>query len=241
MAISVTNIGSAGATSGSNATITVGAGGVPGASLLCAGTSNRVNNAGYGTIADTPGNAYTQVTGDALAASQANGRGQLTYKENCTALTSGNTITYTPPANGANCISAFYATGVATTGSLDTAVTAKATGTSTSPTVTSGTPTVAGELFVGLLCGFGNSGTFTQATPTWATPFNEGTSGTASGNARVNGANQVNSAKSTLTYNPGTSVSTQYVDIIAGFKPAVVAQFTNWQQPVMGFVRMVGY
>lgn len=219
MAISVTNIGVATAASGSNAQITVGVGGVPSGALIAASTEHRANNASSGSIADTPTNTYTEIVGASLNATQTNGRGVLWYKENCAALSSGNTITYTPPASATNAISAFYATGIATSGSLDTAVTNSATGSSTTPSVTSGTPGVSGELFVAAVAQRGSSGTFTQdTTNSWAAPFNEASSGTANGDARINGGNQVNGGAGTITYAPSYTVTSPWAAFVAGFK-----------------------
>lgn len=217
-----TSIGNAGHASGTTLVLTTTAT-VSAGSLIVVVVEERTNQAPGGSLVDSgASNSYVGTTGISLAATQSNGWVRMFYVKNASALSSGSTITYTPGGT-ANpvCMSAFFVTGADTSAPLDTTVTASATGTGTTPSVTSGSPAAAGELFLGVLGSRGSSGTFTQDTGVaWATPPTEGTSGTGNGAARVNGGVFVNTGTGTLTYAPTTTVSGAYAVLIFGFKVA---------------------
>lgn len=169
-----------------------------------------------GSLADTPGNTYVNIQNKSPNNLTANGVLSAWYVKNCLALSSG-TITYTRTTSGsAAVISAMYATGVDTTSPLDTAVTVSPTGSSSIPTGTSGTPSVAGDLMVAVI-GISNSVTISQdTTHNWvAPPDNDGING-----ARIYGGSQVNAGTGTIIYNPALTGTAPWVIIIAAFKAA---------------------
>lgn len=214
MAIAVTSIGTASATVGNNATITVGAGGVPAGCLIYIAGHDGASAAADSTVADTAGNTYVKIDRQNLN-NVANARNVIChYVKNAAALVNTNTIVFTPGAGGVNSASALYATGIDTTAPLDTAVTAKAGGSSTTPSVTSGTPGVSGELFVAALAWA--SGTLTDDA-TWAHPPDANTTQAA---AMISGGDQVNAGTGTKTYAPSSSMSGIWGTIVAGFKEA---------------------
>lgn len=219
MTISVINIGTTSNTTGATVAITVPAGGVPAGALIFIGITEFTSTGpGGGSVSDTH-NTYTSVQAKFNNNASAQGFGDSFYAANVTALTSSDTITYTKKVSGAQCgITACYAVGITPTNPLDTAATAVTTGLTSSPTVTSGTPSGAGELFFGLVTQ--NSGGvpgFVQASG-WATPPNEPT---ATNNTAVDGGNQVNAGSGTLTFNP-TIGAHQEACFICAFIPTTI-------------------
>ena len=232
MAISVTNIGVNANTTGATVAITVPAGGVPVGALICLTSSESTNSFPPGSVADTASNTYAEVI-SARRSDGPTGFGSIFYAWNVAALVSGNTITYTKVASGARtAISAFYATGILTISDpLDSAATASAFGTGVSPSVTSGTPSVAGDLFVAAVI-FGGNHSFTQDTGHgWATPFNESASGATSTDACVDGGNQINPGTGTKIYAP-TINNIDWAALICAFKAAANNQppYQPWAQ-----------
>lgn len=226
MAISVTNIGTANSTTagGATATITVPGGGVPAGALIgLVATETASTTAAGGTVTDTGLNTYTAQTPISLNGVTTNGFSQFFWVNNATTLISTNTIVYAKQtALGRATISAFYVTGLATSSVLDSAVTASATGTGTSPSVTSGTPSVAGDLFVAI-AGWSAvlSRTYTQDTGHgWAAPPTAvNPSGTVAG---LGGGNQVNAGTGTIQFTPTINAGgTNYAVQIFGFKAAI--------------------
>ena len=224
MAISLTNIGT---NYTATATTTLTGVSVPVQALIVLGVQEVEN------VALSSASASDGTNGSYTLAANAYGGGHadagLWYFQNSAALSSA-TITYTHQGSTAGaCISAFYATGIAVSGALDAAVTATShgsSGTSGAPTVTSGTPATAGELFVAVLATTGTSGeTFTQDTGhAWATPpvALQGTGGAC----MVYGGSYVNTGSSALTYNPAAPVNDNYGLLIVGFKAAVAVVMT---------------
>lgn len=219
MAISVTNIGT-GSSAGGTATvgIAVPAGGVPTGALICVASNETSSATAAGSVADTK-NTYSTATSGGNASNLA--FGGMYYAANASALTSSNTLTYTKNnSSNTGVCSAFYATGVLTTSPLDTAVTAAgSTGATTSPTVTSGTPSLSGELFVAI-CAYRSSSGFTEdTTHNWATPFNQINVTVTN----LGGGNQVNAAATALTFNPTIGASVSCAIMVVAFKPAATA------------------
>ena len=143
-----------------------------------------------GTMADSKGNSYSQLTSHAIPG----GGSAVVFHSNLTTqLFNNDTITYTSTASVRSDLSVFSVTGG---NGLDTAVTASASGSSSTPSVTSGIPTQSGELFVGVVCQ-SNTRTLTQPAGGWAEPPNAIL--IANG---VDGGNLVNSGAAALTYNP---------------------------------------
>lgn len=157
----------------------------------------------------------------------ANGFGQNFFVPGAAALVSGNNITYTKSVTGSRTGAIFtYVTGLDTTGAvLDTAVTATATGTGTSPSVTSGIPTIVGELFIGCITASDITSTaivFTQDTGNgWAAPPNAASVtgvGPPAFSLREAGGNQVNSGIGALTFAPTLGSSLPWAAFVFGFK-----------------------
>lgn len=225
MAIVLTSIAVASSSAGTTTVITVPAGGVPAGSLIVVTVQEDNTTGTIGTITDTAGNTYTKITDLSPNAANANGRCAMFYVKDCLALVNGNSITYTKTTSGRLVdLAAFYATGVDTVAPLDTAVTATSSASSSAPTVTSGTPAVSGELFVGNAFWKGNA-TYTQDSGHgWSgqpDPVNNATMG-------MDGGSQVNAGVGTIIFSPTISVSLVNCQILAGFKAvAVVAPFTS--------------
>lgn len=215
MAISVTNIGIYNANSlATTATITIPVGGVPSGSLIVLAASELAAYVAGGSAADTNNTPYSSIAHVSYATTFF----QQFYFQNAAALVSGNTITYTKQSPIQTLLSAFYATGIATSGVLDTAVTASGT-----TTVTSGTPSIAGELFValaGVHAITSTGGTYVQDTGNgWSAPYSTSNAsyGPTSKNL-IGGGNQVNSGTGTKTFAPTGLVAFQGMQVI-GFKP----------------------
>ena len=199
------------------ATLTLASVTVPaGALIVVAVTENSAT--ANGTLGDGGTNGYSVAASQAMGGSA--GQTQVFMAYNVTAL-SAATLTFTKNVSGSKCsISAFYATGVATSSPLDTAVTAAAAGTSSAPTVTSGAPSASGDLIVGV-CGYSNASalTFTQAggMAFLAPPDNT----TAQPTASIGGGWVQYFGMNAVTYAPTLSgTPTGTATIILGFKPA---------------------
>lgn len=222
--ISVVPISTATQQTGSGTiTATVPAGGVPAGSLICVAVDERAT-VGNPSCADAATNTYTRILSEV-----ATSRGQLDlfYAWNASALTAGQTITVTKAGNDAIAVSAFYATGIQTSSDPhDSAVDAVATGSTTTPSVTSGTPSASGDLFVALLAQT-NTSTFTQdTTHGWLSPppIEANPGGTSP--AQLDGGTQINSGTGTITFAPTITSATQWAIGVTAFKKRVT-QFTQ--------------
>jgi len=223
--IIVTNIGTASNTSG--ATVTLTGVTVPAGALIFVVAVEYIGgtNTTGGSISDATNGSYTAGTalpnGDNPSYVQYRGFGRYYYFPNSGAL-SGATITYTKNSNNAQAaISAFYATGILATSPLDTAVTASNSDSpSTNPlfTLTSGTPSVAGELMVAVVT-TDATGWFVQDTGHgWAVPPISVYTG---GTGEINGGTQVNTGTGTKSFSPGNNSgqARNYAAWVLGFKP----------------------
>ncbi len=215
MAISVTNIGVATNTMGLSSSISSVT--VPSGAEIIVAAAQDTN--AIGTVSDSVSNTYTKITD--LTDGNGNRLGMF-YAENVTALSSG-TITYNKNGTvGSTQVTAFYATGLAASGSLDSGATASASGSgaSVTATATSGSPAGGGELFVGISMMSSTAFTSgpTQSSGGWSTPFNNpGLS------VQLIGGNLVNAGSGTEAYSPTAASSMSFVfwaTIIAAFKPA---------------------
>jgi hypothetical protein len=176
------------------------------------------STSGSGSMTDnaaTP-NVYTSQVNANLNNSATNGFARIFTAPVKTALTAANTITYTKGATGTvACISAFYALG--TTGQIDTTVNATATGSSTSPSVTSGVAHTNTLLFA--MVGYGNSGTYTQdTTHNWATPFTAVTGSTTRG---IGGGNQQQNSNTAIVFNPTLGTTGVWAALVTGLQAAL--------------------
>lgn len=221
MAIVVTNIGTNGNFSGT--TLALSSVTVPAGALIVVGTGESANTvSGTGSLADSAGNTYARVS-NYFNNAAANGVGVVWYCVNAKAISAG-TITLTKNVSGNDAaISAFYATGI---GAIDATITASGTGSTNSPTLTSGTPSGSNELFVGfaIYSGQTNTLTYTQDTTNgWATPptfFTENDG--LNGSVAVGGGTQVNATSLARTFHPTTGgVAGGTATFILGFKGTV--------------------
>jgi hypothetical protein len=173
----------------------------------------------------TNGVGYANAIGVAGGTTAAFPEAQIYYFENSAALSSGTAISLSWPNSTptAKAVSAFYVEGIATTGALDQ--TGTATGSSTTPSVTTaGATSQADEITIGLVASEGPSGdTFTQdASPAYGDiPVRVGTSGgSAVANITLAGGYFIETATGTKTYNPTLGTSRDYAAVIAPFKAA---------------------
>ena len=215
--ISVTPLGTAQNTAG--ATLTLSSVTVPAGSTICILISEDAGSAG-GSISDGGVNTYAE----ASTFPQAPGGAVLVHAyfvSNCSAL-SGATITYTKRVSGrATAMTAFWASGIALASSEDTTTSSNTTYSATStPSRTSGTPTVAGELLVGVVFGYVTTTiTFTQDAG-WTNPASNFIQTNGGGNQPFVGwAYYVNPGTSTKTYAPTVATTPTGVIGVIGFKP----------------------
>lgn len=204
----VTNVGVNNNTSG--ATLAVSGVTVPAGSLIIVIVGENSLSAASGAVADGA-NTYTLGPTSTVVASPLTS-GSIFFAPN--ASLSGGTITYTKGSSGvAAGMSVVYISSIATSSPLDGAVSNSAGNQSSAPSVTSGTPAQSGEAFVGALI-VGGTATITQDSGNgWSSPPNF-----SAGSVQAGGGFQVNSGTGTKTYAPSLSVSSPWVDLIAGFK-----------------------
>jgi hypothetical protein len=201
--------------------LTVPTGGVPAKSLIVVGISEFFV-VGGGSVTDSVGNTYIALP--FLYADNSSGRGfsRVFYAYNSLALSAGQTITYNHASASRSSATAFYAINVQTSADpLDNAVTVSGTNSPNSISLTSGTPSVSGELFLGFVGVATNTRTSTYIQDTangWSVPPSA-SSGFLTG---VCGGTLINNGTGTKTFAPtdaqtGTMYAAQW---IYGFKPA---------------------
>jgi len=228
-AFSVVNIGHT--TNAANASFTQSvANGVPaGATIIVAvRESTTTTNPTSGSVTDSAGNSYT-LSGAIVNTA---GRTGIWYCQNCLTIASAGTITYTKTGatTDPTVICAGYITGI---GAYDSAVFASSVSNSnvTTLTVTSGTPSVAGELFVAFM-GVQVSETTITNDLYWASPpFDAAVSTTPCpiGGFRLNAGNGA------LTYVPSWGTTGTCAGAVIGFQPAGAAVVAaNSNLPMMG-------
>jgi hypothetical protein len=209
-AVAITDLGTANLT-GTSISITVPGGGVPAGATLVACIRDNGSSGVIGTMSDSASNSYAKGPNGSQNNAGIIG-GALFYAYNVAALTSGQSITYTTTgASDALRLVAFYVTGLLERSSpLDSAVSNSTFGTSATPSVASGAPSISGELFVA--CVVTNSTSFTQDSTdaAWATPPDTQTS--------LDGGSVINSGTGALTYAPSTA-NAPWLELIAAFKP----------------------
>lgn len=222
MAISVTSAGTAAVTTGT-IQITLG-GSIPSGSLIAAACNDRSSNTiGSQAFTDTAGNTYTSTGIIGAFGGVTTGNINIYYVKNSLSLSSSNTITFTRATGTTTnaAISVLYATGVDQTNPYDSATRNTTNGTANMSTisVTSGTPSVSGELFI-YACGTeGGTSAWTVGSG-WSAPFDAASSGGASANAVIFGAYQINSGSGALTASPSWTTVKRAGIIILGFKPS---------------------
>lgn len=173
-----TAIGANSHSTGSNTSITVGAGGVPGGAAIVVGvTSSSIFNNGPEpnlTMTDTKSNLYQMAVLESSTV--------IYICQNCNALVSGDKITFNL---GDSAMTATYLTGVVdidmnvlSTTDIDTTA-----GNTFSYTITSGTPQVANEIFFGYAAIGGVTGGFNGGPPgnNWDFTYDPTWSGNSAG------------------------------------------------------------
>ena len=216
-AISVTNLTNTGASHSTTCALTTGVA-IPAGSLIFIVVTDSAST--LGMVTDSAGNSYTAVNSGVLLDNiSTDGIVGLFYCPNCLALTSSNTITYTTHS-GTSAIetSAAYATGVATTSPLDTAVTATNFGSSATASVTSGRPSVGGELLVAAVGAKGGVLSYSGYSSGWTgmSVAETTTAGTAGGEWFVQ------TTAAAVTPSLTISSSAPWGAIVVGFQPADV-------------------
>ncbi len=213
MASSLVNIGTTQASAASSVAVAVPAGGIPAGALIVVEVYDAAGHVNAGAVTDSAGNIYTKAK-------------ELTstcifYAWNCLALVSANSIIYTKAdSTSIALVSASYSTAVLSAfDPLDSAVSNSNTSTNTgTPTVTSGTPTQAGELFVACLFWQtnGNFG-FSQAA-NWSNLPNQVN---GANNTALSGGSIINNSTAAQTYTPTVSAMSgppSYIMLIVAFK-----------------------
>ena len=228
--VSVVDLGTSTNTTG--ATLTLTSVTVPAGALICVLVTEAVSSSA-GTLSDGGTNTYSIPTGASIALPSTEGYTMIFRAYNASALTNA-TLTYTKQTSGRTAsMSAFYATGIQTSSDpTDSNVTATASRSSASPSVTSGTPSVQGELIVAGIGWYAASSlTFTQATSfTWGSPFDTVTTNAA---AQQSGGKLINMGISPVTFAPTLSSATNdYGAIILGFKIATLPTTGYYNIPI---------
>lgn len=204
---------STGSTIGSSNPVTLSSVTIPSGSLIL---NAIVSNSGSPAIAcsnltDSASNTYLAALTSAVQVPSSSRFIQLCYAYNSTALSSG-TISYSNPSSVTIAMSIGYASGANITSSvLDQKgfATALATTTCSAGALT---PTVAGELFIGV------STTATAAVITQAAGFNS-TLPSRSVTLSLSVGDLVDSGTTAETYAPTRSTNTNWACLLASFKP----------------------
>jgi len=215
--------------------ITVPRGGVPSGSLIVvivdAGQSNIPIN---GAVSDPHNASYIAIDGQYNWGNQTYGYGRIYYCYNSAALSSGDLITLTLPQAAAHLkMSAFYWTDAETASDpRDYAVTATTTGISSANplfSLTSGIPSKAGDLMLGVVTTSPNSG---GAAGNWygqdtahgwsgPPPLESGYLPPYSCFAEIDGGTQINAGTGAVTFSPGNPAEQSnltYAAWVVGFK-----------------------
>jgi hypothetical protein len=174
---------------------------IPAGSLIVVQVNEATSQGGSpGTLSDSAGNVYVLANHKSPNNVATNGCASVWYVLSCKALTALQTITYSKHSNGvAAVICAMSATYIGTL-SLDQNVT-PTSGSGTSPSIISGVPANAGELWFGLL-GIDNrvaTDTFTQPTGWTVGPDSISSSGSTTGQG---GGYIVSTDSAAKVYNP---------------------------------------
>jgi hypothetical protein len=228
----VTNIGHASDKTVATCVLTVGLTVPAGAIVLVASRENTVASAAATSVTDSKGNTYTAIATALGGSGGTSGPCTMWYSTLATALGAADTITYTKggAVTDSATIAAGYATGL---GVLDSAVTAINHATSTSLSVTSGVPAVAGETFFAFTAG-GNTVSIT-ADASWTTPPFDNYNASPGAAACMCGGYRVNAGTGALTIT-NTAASQSWGAVIVGFKPPVAggSPTYNFNSPMLG-------
>lgn len=209
MSIAITNIGVSGNTSG--AALTLSSVTVPANSIIIVLIMEFVA-AQPGSMSDSAGNTYSLISNLSI-----NGTG-IFYSITGKAL-SGGTITYTKHTSGtAVSLAASYLTGAALA-TPDSAVTASVTGTSKTPSLTSGVPSVRNEMLIGLMAYDTVAGIIADGNWVGAPSLGPTEGSGGFNNATVFGGSQLVASPAAKTFAPGLSLNSDWSVFIIGFRP----------------------
>ena len=183
------------------------------------------NTSGFGTVTDDAGNTYVREVGVADGA----GTSTTAVFRARTGLPLSEQSVYYAPGTGStfSTVDVSYVTG------LDNTKAAEATGTSSgisaTPSVTSGTPTNAGDLFYAVVCGPLTTTSFTQdsTNAAWTTPP---ATDTAFAPFLV-GGHVVDPTTATMTYAPTLGSSVAWAAVIVGFVAASLVGQEQQSEP----------
>jgi hypothetical protein len=206
---------------------------VPAGSLIVVAVVEH-NNVIGGSITDTAGNTYTRIVAEEFNSTQE--FGAIFYAWNCLALTATGTITYTcQSAASARCMTACFAVGIVNNNDPhESSVDAMTTGTSTTPSVTSGTPTQASTLLIGATYISATGIGFTLPSG-WSTAAPVSNGGTLVG---LQLSFEVLTAIAATTYNPTLGNSVAWGNAVTGFKVAASPNLIgNWKPYTQTYLR----
>jgi hypothetical protein len=218
MAVSVTTLGTATNTTGAAAIMTLGASVPAGATLIaCCGV--RQPSSGTGTMSASKAQPWSLLAGVNLGSGY--GRGVGFYAANVSAMSAGDTITWTPPAAGqGTALALCYATGLTSAPDAGVTATAQSGATSKGCPVTSGVPSTTGEFFIACCVVAGGHGALTQDTANWANPPDRATSGTGTSDIDVVPRSKVSAGGAAQGYSTTWATGASGCAWIAAFKLA---------------------
>lgn len=234
MTISVTNVGSISNGAGAKTLFNVN---IPAGSLIVVCVSHYVNvsptsgNPYAATILDSAGNHYTLAAEAFNGANPGFGYGAIYYTWNSNAISNG-WVEFFWPSSTTAAMSVMYATGIDTLADpLDRGtIFGKAAGSvgaggpagSISPSVTSGAPIVAGELFIASASWTGsNTATFSMGSGGWTSPpvFEHATAA-----CPLAGGHLIGAGTGTVTFAPTLGAGGENINygasLVCGFRPA---------------------
>lgn len=227
-----TSLGSAANSVGATVVITTTASSPAGALIVIAVNENTALLTGS-SVADSAGNTYTLATAQ-LAGGTGGRSGRFFYCPNALALSSGGTITYTRSVSGTNCQAQATSVTGEDSNPLDSAVTAGGGTATTTPSVTSGTPTTAGEMFFAL-AGAASTTWTNDTTNGWTNIFNVNAS-----SASLIVSYQIVPTITTKTWAPTDANNQNNFVIVIGFKVFLFVPSEQWTGPRV-IISVIGY
>lgn len=215
MPIVVSNVGTNGDNAGATVVVNVGST-LPIGTLVVALVHERATGTTSltGTMSDSQSNTYTAAAQSLINNSAAVGAGYLFYSILTRALVSGiDSITYNKSGLLFSNISIISATGIS---AIDGSVSASSFGSSTTPSVTGGAPSVPGDLIVGgIIVGDNQTVTQDSTNGAYTNPPNQVA---IASQGMCYGGTIVYSGTSARTYAPTIGSADSWVAVMAGFK-----------------------
>jgi hypothetical protein len=220
----ITNLGASSnsTTGGSAVALTTGVK-VTGGSLIAVltGEGNNQTLSTDGSLSDSIGNTYAKISAIQNGGTTGTGWGTLWYAKNAIALPSGSTITYTKQTTASvAAITVLSITCTDPAAPLDTGVTVTASALSSTPSVASGTPVQANEIFIGAMTWQDTTAAScaTDSGHGFSTPFVQSKTGAAAQAEGLCGGSKINSGTSTSVFSPSITASNRWGAWIVGFK-----------------------